>query len=78
MDTAERLKEKLQDNVSSIEDKIVETAKYIHDNPEIGYEEHKACEILASELEKNGFKLTRGVAGLPTAFKAVLKGKAKM
>jgi len=77
MDTAESLKEKLQDNVSSIEDKIVETAKYIHDNPEIGYEEHKACEILASELEKNGFKLTRGVAGLPTAFKAVLKGKAK-
>ena len=77
MDTAESLKKKLQDNVASIEDKIVEIAKYIHENPEIGYEEHKACEILTSELEKNGFKLTRGVAGLPTAFKAVLKGKAE-
>ena len=77
MDTAESLKEKLQDNVSSIEGKIVEIAKYIHDNPEIGYEEHMACEVLASELEKNGFKLTRGVAGLPTAFKAVLEGKTK-
>lgn len=77
MDVAESLKKKVQENVDSAKDKIVEIAKYIHDNPEIGYEEHKACELLTSELGKNGFEVTKGVAGLPTAFKAVLKGKTE-
>lgn len=37
---------------------------------EPGFQEVKTSEYLADTLEKNGFKVTRGVAGIPTAFTA--------
>ena len=37
---------------------------------EPGFQEVKTSEYLADMLEKNGFKVTRGVAGIPTAFTA--------
>jgi len=38
---------------------------------EVAMEEYKSSELLASYLEKNGFQVSRGVAGMPTAFVAV-------
>ena len=38
---------------------------------EVAMEEYESSELLASYLEKNGFKVIRGVAGMPTAFVAV-------
>lgn len=38
---------------------------------EVAMEEYESSELLASYLEKNGFQVTRGVAGMPTAFVAV-------
>lgn len=40
------------------------------DNPEISFEEYEAARILTEKLEANGFTVTRGVAGIPTAFSA--------
>ncbi len=77
MDSLGDWKKKVQENVDSVRGKIVEIATYIHDNPELGYEEHKACALLSSELAKNGFEVNKGVAGLPTAFRAILKGKTE-
>ena len=37
---------------------------------EPGFQEHKTAEYLAGILEKNGFKVERGAAGIPTAFSA--------
>ncbi|WP_439546104.1 amidohydrolase [Sandarakinorhabdus sp.] len=37
---------------------------------EPGFQEHKTSEYLAAILEKNGFKVERGAAGIPTAFNA--------
>lgn len=37
---------------------------------ELGYQEVRSSELLASELEKEGFRLEKGVAGIPTAFVA--------
>jgi aminobenzoyl-glutamate utilization protein B len=37
-------------------------------NAEVALEEYRSAEALASYLEKSGFKVERGVAGLPTAF----------
>jgi len=37
---------------------------------EPGFQEVKTSEYLCDILEKNGFKVTRGVAGIPTAFTA--------
>ena len=38
---------------------------------EIAMEEYQSSELLALYLEENGFEMTRGVAGMPTAFVAV-------
>ncbi|MFG3345821.1 amidohydrolase [Streptomyces sp. NPDC048018] len=40
----------------------------LHGEPETAYEEHRAAERLTGELEREGFRVERGVAGLPTAF----------
>jgi aminobenzoyl-glutamate utilization protein B len=37
---------------------------------ELGFQEFETSKFLANELEKEGFKVTRGVAGIPTAFTA--------
>jgi amidohydrolase len=47
-----------------------ELSRYIHSNPEIALQEVKASAACADLLEANGFEVERGVAGLPTAFKA--------
>ena len=49
--------------LTKISDRIWELA-------ELGLIEHKSSNLLADELEKNGFKVERGVAGMPTAFVA--------
>ena len=42
----------------------------IHADPEPSLEEHRAADRLCAYLEEKGFALTRGVANLPTAFRA--------
>lgn len=49
--------------LAGINDRIWEFA-------EVGLQEYKSSELLASELEKAGFKVERGVAEMPTAFTA--------
>ena len=40
----------------------------IHENPELGEHEYKASHLLTGYLENKGFRVTRGAAGMPTAF----------
>ena len=56
---------------------LVEIAKYLYENPELGSEEYKAFERLTKVLEEHGFKVEKGVYGMPTAFIASFKGKGK-
>ena len=49
-------------------DRFSEIALEIWDHAEMGYQEIKSSNLLAAELEKEGFKITRNVAGIPTAF----------
>lgn len=37
---------------------------------ELGYQEYESSNILAESLSESGFKITKGVAGIPTAFVA--------
>src|SRR2546422_8251681 len=48
-------------------------SRQIHDNPELGYQEVKAAAWLSEFLDKQGFKVERGVAGVETAFRATLE-----
>ncbi|MEP6732103.1 MAG: amidohydrolase [bacterium] len=47
-----------------------DVAKQIWGFAEVGYQEAKSSALLQSELEKAGFKMNVGVAGMPTAFTA--------
>jgi aminobenzoyl-glutamate utilization protein B len=47
-----------------------EIAKYLWENPELSLVEFKASAKLQDYLAKNGFKIEKGVAGMPTAFVA--------
>ncbi|MCJ7736651.1 MAG: amidohydrolase, partial [Anaerolineae bacterium] len=49
---------------------LTDLAKRIWDHPEIGLMEKHASDLIAGELERNGFSVTRGSAGIPTAFVA--------
>ncbi|MFA5869557.1 MAG: M20/M25/M40 family metallo-hydrolase, partial [Candidatus Bathyarchaeia archaeon] len=71
------LKESAKREVDSQRKRLVEIAKWMYENPELGSEEYKAYELLTEELEKQGAKVTRGLLGLPTAFSASFKGKRK-
>ncbi len=43
-------------------------SRQIWENPELGFAERKSAALLASELRASGFRITEGVAALPTAF----------
>ena len=47
---------------------IVGLSDKVWDYAELGLVEEKSMRLLADELEKHGFRVERGVAGMPTAF----------
>ena len=49
-------------------------SRKIHDHPELGYQEVQASGWLCEFLEAKGFQVERGVGGVPTAFRATVKG----
>lgn len=49
---------------------LIKISDEIWANAELAFEEYESAKILADYAEKNGFKVDRGVAGMPTAFVA--------
>jgi len=49
-------------------ERIIKISDEIWRFAELGLIEHKSSALLIEELEKHGFKIERGVAGMPTAF----------
>ena len=47
---------------------IADVSRKIWEYAEIGLKEFKSSDLLVSELEANGFKVKRGLAGMPTSF----------
>ena len=66
----ERLKLEVKQTVESHKRQIIQLSVNIHDNPELGFKEDRAAAWLTNYLEDNGFHVERGIAGLPTAFRA--------
>ena len=75
MDNLTAIQERIDANLDRESTALLELSHRIHANPEIRFEEVKASGWLTDELETRGFEVTRGVAGLPTAFKAVKRGR---
>ena len=68
-----------QERVSKIVDALAPELKTlalnIHDNPELGLQEFKACAWQKELLAKYGFQIEDDFCNLETAYKAVYKGK---
>ena len=67
------LKEGMFRDIDGIRNEMTAMADDIFDHPEIGMEEFHAQKVLTDWLEKEGFAVERGVAGVETAFKAVYR-----
>ena len=64
------MKEKAWDWIDINSDKIISLSDKVWGYAELGLMEEKSSKLLADELEKHGFQVKRGVAGMPTAFVA--------
>jgi len=52
------------------EKRVVEVSDEFWEYTELGFIEHKSAKLLSDTLERHGFSVERGVAGIPTAFVA--------
>ncbi|WP_035337470.1 amidohydrolase [Dokdonia sp. PRO95] len=71
--SAQKLSKNKQAVIASVEKhekELIRISDEIWSIAETAFEETQSAEILASYAEKNGFKVDRGVAGMPTAFVA--------
>jgi amidohydrolase len=55
--------------------KLFEVSDRMYEEPEIGLKEVKSAKALVSLLAEAGFEVETGLAGMPTSFRAVKKGK---
>ena len=69
------LKELVKKTVEEKREVLVDIAKYLYENPELGSEEFKAFEKITKVLEDNGFDVEKAVYDMPTAFVARYKGE---
>ncbi len=67
---ADELKELSFARVDSLAEKLLAISHAIHENPELGYEEHFAHDLLSSAAEDADLDVQRSAYGLETAFAA--------
>ena len=72
---SEELKTRVVAEVDRLRPRLIGISDTIHANPEVGYQEHMTSSLLCEELEREGFRVVRGVSGMPTAFRALCQGK---
>ena len=60
--------DQLDEMIDGKKDSFQKIAIDIWELAELGYLENQSSKLLADELSKNGFKITKGVAGIPTGF----------
>lgn len=66
----EQIKREIAEFVSAHSERFCAVAEELYRNPETGLNEVRSAALLADFLEREGFAVERGVAGLPTAFRA--------
>ncbi|CEP66769.1 Amidohydrolase [Moorella glycerini] len=70
------VKERIARAIASLKEQIINVAEAIYDHPEPGNQEYFAVELLTGILAERGFKITRPLCQLPTAFRAELAGRS--
>jgi amidohydrolase len=76
MASREELRQRIIDAIDAHRGEIVEVAETIRQNPEIGYEEYMASDLLARKIdEQPGFEVEKPLGELETAFRASRHGR---
>ncbi|HLW49158.1 MAG TPA: M20 family metallopeptidase [bacterium] len=75
MDELGALKDRVCKEIDAARADFVALSRRIHENPELGLEERQAADWLGGLLRDAGFAVERPVAGLPTAFRADVRGE---
>lgn len=68
---------RVQEIVTALSSELKELALQIHENPELGNQEYKACQWQMELLRKYGFRAENNFCDIPTAYKAVYEGEKK-
>jgi amidohydrolase len=72
----EEQKGAIRQTVDSFDGRLRDIAQRIHAHPELSFHEVKAQGWLTEPLEAAGFEVEKGIAGLPTSFRATWEGSA--
>ncbi len=72
--TGGAMRERVLEAIDAAAGELTELATRIHKTPEVAFQEMQASKWLGEALERRGFKVHRGVADLPTAFRAEVAG----
>lgn len=72
MTTSEAMKHAARHAIEEIAPELIALSDWMYDNPELGLQEVKSAERLTALLESHGANVERGIAGLPTAFRAIV------
>ena len=62
--------ERAAERIEASRGDLVALSHFVHEHPELGYEEFLSSDAVASAAEAAGLSVERGIAGLPTAFRA--------
>ena len=69
------MKEIMKKQIDSIKERLWNISDYLYEHPELGDQEYESSKILTEFLSEHQFHIEMSIAGRPTAFKAVYKGK---
>lgn len=68
------MREAIVGAVDAAADELIALARQIHAHPEVAFQEVEAAQWLTEALQRRGFAVQRGIADLPTAFRADVAG----
>ena len=67
------MQNKVKELIKKLTPELNELSLEIYNNPELGYQEHKACKLHTDILRKYGFNVQENFSGVETGFKAEYK-----
>lgn len=70
MPVSSRIRKKIDSAFPQAAKPAREIARSLHRHPEIAFHEHRSSELICRILESAGFRIRRGIGGMPTAFRA--------
>lgn len=62
--------ERVKAYIEEVKPELIALSEFIHDNPELGYQEFQSARAHVELLKKHGFSVEEGYMGMATAFRA--------